>query len=476
MLRHFVTKIRPLTILLGLQFLLFLFLYLNPQHSYQHIEQLIFNNCAIRDEPKLTAMSPLRYFSNIGCLETDSRSRGFNMLLLGLNIHFRIQLFDWGILHPSLSLSWLMGIFLSPLALFYLVRLLFLSEWIALAVASLFLISIGNISSFVMLFHPGKPFTTLAVILSLYLIKLMQQIPKKKYIVFLFIFIFLGGQSDETYYILAPLIPLFFPDLLFKFKTYWKLNLTILLSFLFNLVFLTFIYRHLGEILIPNYTYQFDFWHYAFGSNESMHHFDFSWIPFNLNKIILGHGSAAFIIAGIHFLFASGKRLFLLRQALIFLLFVVFQTLVLTRRGGVLYDGPYYWGILSSLFICLYIASALYVTDFNSVWKKGAGLAVILILIGVFANRSFELNTVSKENMEFSHAVDNPYHCFWNYGKDVYGDEPQRLKAAWESRASENALAMADTLPHDYHWYKNELMLWRWQNKYSTDLVSCIGR
>jgi hypothetical protein len=72
--------------------------------------------------------------------------------------------------------------------------------------------------------------------------------------------------------------------------------------------------------------------------------------------------------------------------------------------------------------------------------------------------------------------VDNPYHCFWNYGKDVYGDEPQRLKAAWESRASENALAMADTLPHDYHWYKNELMLWRWQNKYSTDLVSCIGR
>lgn len=96
------------------------------------------------------------------------------------NIKFRVWLFARILPHPSLSLTWIFSLLLSPILLYRLVCNLTGRRIAAWAGLSLYCLSTGFLSGVVLLFHPGKPLTNFAAILCLYLASLIVVQAKKE--------------------------------------------------------------------------------------------------------------------------------------------------------------------------------------------------------------------------------------------------------------------------------------------------------
>ena len=132
-----------------------------------------------------------------------------------VDVRFRSWL--WNIVppHPSLSLTWIFLLILSPILLIRFLRSRGISEPAAYCAASLFLASPGTLSISAMLFRPGKPMTNFSILLCLSLAGTYEEKLRsslKAYVGFLAL-MFFSFFWDETALIIYPAVFIFFSGL-----------------------------------------------------------------------------------------------------------------------------------------------------------------------------------------------------------------------------------------------------------------------
>lgn len=131
-----------------------------------------------------------------------------------LDIKFRVWLWRFMPPHPSLSLTWIFSLFLSPVFLFLLLKSWKLDTNVGLAGVCLYLLSPGLLSLVVVLFRPGKAMANFFIIFCLYLASRLTsgeggKISFMKYLGFLAI-VFISSFWDETALLIYPAVGLFF--------------------------------------------------------------------------------------------------------------------------------------------------------------------------------------------------------------------------------------------------------------------------
>ena len=102
-------------------------------------------------------------------------TRPLSTLMLALDTKFRAWLWRYVVPHPSVSLTYLFSLILSPLLLYRLLRNLEVDANTALGGTALYLASPGLLSLVVMLFWPAKPMANFSLILCLYLASELEQ-------------------------------------------------------------------------------------------------------------------------------------------------------------------------------------------------------------------------------------------------------------------------------------------------------------
>jgi hypothetical protein len=168
-------------------------------------------------------------------------TRPLSSLMEMVDIKFRVWLWNFYFPHPSLSLTWLFSLILSPILLYLFFKNINIPTNSALASIALYLISPGLLSCVFMMFRPAKPMTSFLCIAAFYL----ASSPRKNYL-FLLATILMGIFFDESAILIIPFIFILFPELL-RNKTIQKGTLIIALLF-FSLQFYVFWIMH----YIPN--------------------------------------------------------------------------------------------------------------------------------------------------------------------------------------------------------------------------------
>ncbi len=152
-----------------------------------------------------------------------SRARPLSYLALVLNIILRNWLFQFILPHPSLSLTWMVALALSPFFLFRLMTNLTHDKNVALMTTILYLSLPGTLIPVMMYFHPGKVFSNFFFIFCLYLAsRIQKKTDSGDFRTFKWDFLFLVATVclsllfDEYSLFIFFLIPLFFPKIFIK--------------------------------------------------------------------------------------------------------------------------------------------------------------------------------------------------------------------------------------------------------------------
>lgn len=156
-----------------------------------------------------------------------SRPRPLSYIFLTANIIFRNWLFQYMPPHPSLSITWIFALFLSPYFLYKLILNLMNDKKIALMTTIVYLCLPGTLIPIMMLFHPGKAFSNFFYIFCMYLASEMNKKIdiqnfknfKRNFSILTFC-IFFSFYFDEYSLFIFPLIPFLFP------KIFWNRHKT----------------------------------------------------------------------------------------------------------------------------------------------------------------------------------------------------------------------------------------------------------
>ncbi|MCX6348057.1 MAG: discoidin domain-containing protein, partial [Candidatus Aureabacteria bacterium] len=129
-----------------------------------------------------TRLVPGDLLRGFDCWSFDSiaRARFLSYAVQIINAKFRVWLWEYLPPHPSLSLTWIFSLILSPLLLFKFLRNFARSHLSAWSGISLYILSLGFLSGITLLFHAGKPLTLFAAILSLYLSSRIDRLLARK--------------------------------------------------------------------------------------------------------------------------------------------------------------------------------------------------------------------------------------------------------------------------------------------------------
>ena len=157
-----------------------------------------------------------------------------------IDTKFRSWLWQYVPPHPSLSLTWIFTLGLTPLALFYFLRSLRIEPNIALSAVAYYLSTPAVMSCVFMLFRPAKAMTSCGIVLCLlwaacihkkYLWDERQRdVPIFQYVIFLTA-VFINLFWDETALILYPALFFFYPRLVLdKKRIVWFLSLPVLVG------------------------------------------------------------------------------------------------------------------------------------------------------------------------------------------------------------------------------------------------------
>jgi len=136
-----------------------------------------------------------------------------------LDTKFRCLLWKLIPPHPSVSLTWVLSLFLTPLALYKLLRNLTVSFNSAIAAVCLYLLSPGTLSSVYMLFRPAKPLVNFMLVCCLYMastitLRISIGAPVRRNFYILAAILFISLFCDETAWVTYAALPVLFPRLL----------------------------------------------------------------------------------------------------------------------------------------------------------------------------------------------------------------------------------------------------------------------
>jgi len=400
--------------------------WMHPEVTAFHIPYSLENGCVLSLKDLLKSFDSWEFdFQN-------SRPRFFSYFFQIINLKFRIWLFAFIPPHPSLSLTWIFTLLLSPFFLFRLVRNLSLNRVTAWIAVILYFLSPGFLSHLTLLFHPGKPLASFFTILCLYLsseiwlgIKVARTFNKKGYALFalLLAIIFLAFITDEVSFFIFFAVPLLFPEIFTLPPDKIRISRYYRFTFIAFLLFLTFVVpwitRHLGFG-------DFNFWDYIKrgGTGERYYlwkNMDIANLFLNGHYLLSSHivpfrkpdlgrffkldiyAYAAFIFYcsyAYRRLSPAAKDIFK-RLGLTLLAFIFFHFLISSRHLKLTTDCYYYGAVFSILFAILL---AILLTANTGALKIINGILLAVFLV-IFASNFYAMNKrwISSHNIWYKH-------------------------------------------------------------------------
>jgi len=165
---------------------------------------------------KTLSLSDLKFGMNWPLFETEARPyRPFSSYFEILDTRFRVAMWRTFVPHPSLSLTWVFTLFLSPILFFRFIRSRGISEGAAVLAVAILLASPGTLSVTAMLFRPAKAMTNFALIFILYWGAKFEgraKVDPRIYVLTLAM-IFVSFFWDETALIIYPIFFILFFEL-----------------------------------------------------------------------------------------------------------------------------------------------------------------------------------------------------------------------------------------------------------------------
>jgi len=218
---------------------------------------------AIKNGTDFQLIDLLRGFDYMG-FDVHPRARAVSYVCQLLTIKFRLWLFDYIPVHPSLALSDIFSYCFSPLLLFLFVREYTSCRKAAIYAVLLYVTSVGLLSNTLMLNHPGKPLSNFFTIFCLFLGSRIVRplrfyghlgVREKSLYALLLLVMFIAFNTDETTYFLFVAIPLiFFRDVFeISFDEPVKLSFRSIWSQIRNLSMSTFAIKKSGHLIVYLY-------------------------------------------------------------------------------------------------------------------------------------------------------------------------------------------------------------------------------
>ncbi len=347
-----------------------------------------------------------------------SRARYVSDLFELVDIKFRIWLFKHFLPHPTLSLTWLFNLILSPIFLYRLIGDMTSSRkasWIGISIYGL---SSGFLYVFTYLDQPAKPLTNFFAVFSIYLAGRVAVAEKKlgcltksafaNYLILLGV-LFLAFCTDESAWFLYICLPVLFPAVfLVKGKKVIIIGLyaLLLLGFLLTVTYLI-------PAIVEHYRFQkFDFWNTMLGTNLlSGNRSPASLLKFSIlsGKLLFsgqlvpwGRKWGAFhilISAYFSYLFirlsSPTKKLFL-RALSVLLLFILFESILSITVTDKPFPFAYYNGALFSLFLTFPL-TILLASARRKITEISNRVILILLLLTLAYNFYF-INNVDSDD------------------------------------------------------------------------------
>ena len=320
-----------------------------------------------------------RFFGCQLLSDVCARARFLSYLTGFVDSFFRLWLVQYIPPHPSLNVTWLLS-FASLYCLYRTIVLITDDRPAALLAVGLYALSAGFLSNMLMLFNPAKPlagfFVNFCLMLAAQIWRSRDHRVYSPAALLLYVALFLAYSSDETSWFLCCAIPLLFVDL-------WRRRGRALLAAVVASfpLFLAFVTWAAPPIIMWLWGYRYsDFWSLAFDvgraatPNElplldrldagtlaataySMVKSEYSWwrsgptlAALSLVPIVGGLAAAALIAE------PWMRRLFI-RATAVFLLFVLFECLILLR--AYIASGTYYYGALFANYSLLMVGVAI---------------------------------------------------------------------------------------------------------------------
>lgn len=441
-------------------------------------------------------LQPADFLKIFNCYIFDSgnpRPRFLSHLLQTINFKFRNHLFNFIPPHPSLSLTWIFTLILSPVFLFKLVYNLTsnrIASWMSVL---LYAVSPGALSLVTLLFHPAKPLSNFFAIFCLYLAsKLSLSIgPKgvfrktdlRLFIVLLFT-LFISFLTDENSYFIFLCIPVLFPSI-FRIKDksisiFLAYSLVLVLHLGFVAIILPAMIRHMGlswsgaQIGGFNFTGFIIFVIARLSVHQStlLGFLSFKSIFLNGHYLLSSHIVPfrspdlssffrldifvyilffSYCIYAFKFLAHPEKKLFK-RIFSVSLLFVLFHFLLFLCYSKVTPD-CYYYGTFFSLFFAILLSILL---SAKAGFLRIANKIIFILFLVIFSHNFYTIN----QRWNYSHTDLYKFH-FPGEIEEMSDNKkltyPMVLKA-WQSRNNKSALLQfKKQFPKRSYWLFDEL-------------------
>lgn len=351
-----------------------IFLLLIPNYNWEHSESwFFFYKCLDRYEEH----GFLKGVVNL-CLDGwTPRPRILSWFSFVVNSEIRKFAFDFIPYHASFSFTWVLSIGVLPFIFYKSLKKIGIQKDIALMSVGFYFCTVGHLSTHLMYFHQAKPMTTFFMILSFYIsLSVYEKVfyfeNKFKDHFLIILTLFMGTMWDELFFFVFPFIILLNPYALKSRNTVRNLVRDYIIVIVIFFVVITFglpwLFENFGDR-------DFDFWGYAVKNNNGLSSIKLKNILFNFKAMTFNHFAPIanvnlvgrepwyfwLPIAGLVGLFLNSsqdKKKILISLSVI-ILFVLFQSIILSRRDGVLFLGSFYWGHLYSVFATILLAFGL---------------------------------------------------------------------------------------------------------------------
>ena len=143
----------------------------NYANCYQEAESVItFTPATLKHGTKFTLHDFINIFNVWGLDNGWNRPRFLSYSAYILAIKSRILLWNFMTPHPTLSVTWILTLFLAPWIFYKYLKLILKEKTASLAGVAVYISSCGYLFSGTMLMHPGKPLLNVVVIGILYLL------------------------------------------------------------------------------------------------------------------------------------------------------------------------------------------------------------------------------------------------------------------------------------------------------------------